>query len=128
MEASTTRPSAEGGLLLPVGSSNVQAVIQLRRRLERGIRHPVVGPLLILLLAVLLAMTVMHETHESIGGDPGEFCVALVGVLLALLTFVVQIVAFAHVLAPTLSRGPPERPLVACSVGRARPDILSLRL
>ncbi len=87
-----------------------------------------VGPLLILLLAVLLAMTVMHETHESIGGDPGEFCVALVGVLLALLTFVVQIVAFAHVLAPTLSRGPPERPLVACSVGRARPDILSLRL
>lgn len=103
-------------------------MIQLRRRLERGIRHPLIGPLLILVSAVLLAMTVLHETHETIGGDPSEFCVALAGLLLALLTFVVLTAAVAPVLAPTLARGPPDRVHVASSVGRVRPNLVSLRL
>ena len=103
-------------------------MIRLRQRLERGIRHPVLGPLLLLLLVLLLAMTAFHESHETIAGHPGEFCVAFVGFLLGLLSLVVRIAIVTVVPAPIVARGPPEPPRVARVVGRPRPVLISLRL
>ena len=65
-------------------------VIRLRQQLGRGIRHSVLEQLLLLLLVLVLAMTAFHESHETIAGHPGEFCVAFVGILLGLqIAFVV---------------------------------------
>ncbi|MHB1243412.1 MAG: hypothetical protein ACYC1P_08460 [Gaiellaceae bacterium] len=40
-------------------------MIRLRELLERWLRHPAVGPILILLLAVALAFLVLHEVGEG---------------------------------------------------------------
>ena len=48
-------------------------MIELRRKLERGLRHPLLGPVCLLLLALLLAFTVVHGAHDQI-----ESCCELV--------------------------------------------------
>ena len=40
-------------------------MIRLRELMERWLRHPAVGPILIVLLAVALAFLVLHEVGEG---------------------------------------------------------------
>lgn len=84
--------------------------------------------MLLLLLVVLLALMVLHETGESIGGDIGQLCV---GITLVLLTAVLLPPArgFVRVAGAVLTaRAPPLRATTRSTSIPARPDILPLRL
>lgn len=51
--------------------------------LERGRAHPILGPLVVLLLVVLLAMVIIHtalDGHDS-ATEVGILCVAIITVL-----------------------------------------------
>lgn len=85
-------------------------MIQLRQTLDRGRRHPILGPLLVLLLVLLLAMTFLHGAHDSheLASDFGGFCLGMAFVLAML---VVERIARSN---PTFTvavpddRGPPH--------------------
>jgi hypothetical protein len=65
----------------PVHCENV---IRLRKEMERAARHPLFGPICLLLLALLMAFVVLHVTHDAAhADDAGELiCVAFaIGVL-----------------------------------------------
>ena len=59
----------------------------MRAWVERGRRHPLLGPLLLILLVIVLVLIAMHEGGESISGHSGEFCVALALALMTLGAF-----------------------------------------
>jgi hypothetical protein len=40
-------------------------VIRIRGAITRGLRHPVFGPLLLLLIAIALVLIALHETTED---------------------------------------------------------------
>ena len=83
-------------------------MIKLRRFLERGVRHPVWGPLLLLLLVVLLALIAMHEGSESFATDLGELCVGI-AITLTVMVFLPRGHVGARVTVTTAGvRGPPE--------------------
>lgn len=48
-------------------------MIRLRESIQRWLRHPIAGPLLLVLLAVALAFLVVHEVVE---GSPESFAAA----------------------------------------------------
>jgi hypothetical protein len=83
-------------------------VIALRRNIERGVRHPLLGPLCLVLLALLLTFTVIHGAHDQMhGGDALLVCVAfLIGAIVSLAFPRLRMVA---VLIPRPARGPPAR-------------------
>ena len=58
-------------------------MIRLRRTLERGRRHPILGPIVLILLVLLLAMVFMHAAQDehSTAIDAGFFCLAIVAML-----------------------------------------------
>lgn len=58
-------------------------MIRLRRQIERGLRHPLAGPLLLLLIAALVVFVALHELTEGLPGDTALACVALALALLA---------------------------------------------
>jgi hypothetical protein len=62
-------------------------VIRLRHLLERGLAHPILGPLVLIVLAVLLSMVFLHVSEDGHGalGELGAACVALTTVLGSLL-------------------------------------------
>ena len=68
-------------------ASSMSRVIALRAWIERGRRHPLLGPLLIILLVLVLVLIAMHEGGESVAGHSGEFCVALALVLMAIAVY-----------------------------------------
>lgn len=90
--------------------------------------HPVLGPLLVFVLAVLLAMTALHESHESVGGHPGEFCVALVGILLGLLSLVVRVAVRVQPTMSVPARSPPIPVAVPLTISYSRTTLPPLRL
>lgn len=84
-------------------------MVRLRRMLERGRRHPVLGPILVVLLVLLLAMTWLHAAHEGWDGaiDLGVVCVVLASIVVGLVlgrlvTFVPGLAAHTRA-----DRGPP---------------------
>jgi hypothetical protein len=103
-------------------------VIKLRRQIERGLRHPVVGPLLLLALAVLVAFMALHVTSESISGHAELICAALALVLLVALSGGESPQLATRVVATNSSRGPPVASLRLRIPGRDAPDYLPLRL
>ena len=56
------------------------AVIELRRKIERAIAHPVWGPVVIVVLAVLLAVVFIHVVADDAGfvADVGAICFGVV--------------------------------------------------
>lgn len=44
-------------------------MIRLRQSIERGLRHPVLGPLLLLLLGLVLAFMVFHAIEHGVEGQ-----------------------------------------------------------
>lgn len=61
-------------------------MIRLRKLIDRGRRHPVLGPVLIVVLVLVIALMMFHEGHESTGADVGVLCV---GIMLLLIRAVV---------------------------------------
>ena len=82
-------------------------MIRLRQQIERGLRHPVVGPLLLLLLAVLVVFIALHETSEGIAGHVELICVALAMVLLAVLPLTEALRLTIRLRGASPSRAPP---------------------
>ena len=80
-------------------------MIELRRKLERGLRHPLLGPVCLLLLALLLAFTVVHGAHDQL-----ESCCELV-VCIAIVFIVLVCVRPARLrplfYSVQVPRGPP---------------------
>ena len=57
-------------------------VIRLRRMLERGRAHPVLGPILLIALAVLLSLVLLHVVLDgSAAAEIGAMCLALASFL-----------------------------------------------
>lgn len=103
-------------------------MIRLRQLIDRGRRHPLLGPLVILLLVLLIALTMLHEGHESVTGDVGVLCV---GIALLLMTAVVlaSVAPFMRLVAAALAaRGPPAYLVDTAVFGRNPPSSLPLRL
>jgi uncharacterized protein (DUF58 family) len=59
-------------------------VIRLRELLERGMRHRWLGPAFVLLVALLLALVVLHTTADQ-ATEATVVCVAFLVILVALL-------------------------------------------
>jgi hypothetical protein len=85
------------------------AMIQLRRRIERGMRHRWLGPLFVLLLVLLLVMTAIHAIHDvdHIATGAGEVCLGIA-------------VGFG-VIVLTRSGRQAQAPAVLLALGRAPP-------
>jgi glycerol uptake facilitator-like aquaporin len=85
-------------------------MIRLRQTLDRGRRHPILGPLLVLLLVLLLAMTFLHAAHDSheIAIDFGGFCLGMAVVLAMLVVGRITRSAPAFTIAVHDDRGPPH--------------------
>jgi len=103
-------------------------VIRLHRLIDRGRRHPVVGPLVVLLVVLLVALTMLHEGHEGLAGEIGVLCV---GIALFLVTAaaLAPVAQFTSLVAAALSaRAPPSRLAEILSFGFRTPSSLPLRL
>lgn len=53
---------------LPSESVTIPRVIRLRQSLETGFRHPLFGPLLLALVALVLAFVVFHTVEHGVEG------------------------------------------------------------
>lgn len=83
-------------------------MIALRRTIERGVRHPLFGPLCLILLALLLVFTVIHGAHDQIHNETG-LMVCLAIVITALLSLLVPRIVVARFVTPRASRAPPQQ-------------------
>lgn len=86
------------------------------------------GPVCLILLALLFALTVMHSAHDQI--QQGELIVCIAFLISAIVLFVVPPLCFVRVVADLSSRAPPvplRRPRnpIAGSLGNA---LIPLRL
>lgn len=86
-------------------------MIRLRRLLERGRAHPVLGPLVVIVLVLVLAMVFVHAAHDGheTVADLGAICVGLVTFLGVVLLERLRRCAPAPVIAVRGDRGPPRR-------------------
>ena len=90
-------------------------MIELRRKLDRGLRHPLLGPLCLVLLALLLAFTVMHGAHDQMH-DVGELIVCVALLIGAIVSLTMPRLRDVAVTARRAPRGPP-----VVSVARSLP-------
>lgn len=99
--------------VLSAVSDSLQRLIGLRRYIESGLRHPVVGPLLLLLLAVLVVFMALHEMSEGLPGDAAMACVAIALVLMTVIPLTVSRPLTSRPAAKHPPRAPPvqSRPL-----------------
>jgi hypothetical protein len=81
-------------------------VIELRRKLDRGLRHPLLGPLCLILLALMLAFTVVHGAHDQMH-DAGEMIVCVAFLLSAIVSLAMPRLRDVVVVALRAPRGPP---------------------
>ena len=56
-------------------------MIRLRRILERGHAHPVLGPIILIVLVVLVALVFLHMAQDGSATEIGAMCLALATVL-----------------------------------------------
>jgi hypothetical protein len=82
-------------------------VIALRRGIERGVRHPVFGPLCLILFALLLALTVAHGLHDQFHDGELVACVAFV-VIGAIVSLVLPPLAGLRSTRLVACRAPPQ--------------------
>ena len=86
-------------------------MITLRRALERGRRHPVLGPIVVVLLAILLVLVVLHAAHEGWDGaaELGIACVVIATLMGVVVSCCLRCTAPLRLLGTCLRRGPPAR-------------------
>jgi hypothetical protein len=84
-------------------------VIELRRKLDRGLRHPVLGPILLILLALLMAMTVLHAVQDGhdAATELGAICFAILTILGPVVLIRMPRQCPVHLLEWRRDRGPP---------------------
>jgi putative effector of murein hydrolase len=82
------------------------AVIELRRKLDRGLRHPLLGPLCLILLALMLVFTIVHGAHDQMH-EAGELIVCVAFLLSAIVSLAMPVFRDVIVVAPRAPRGPP---------------------
>lgn len=89
----------------------LSAVIELRRKIELAVAHPVLGPVVIVLLAVLLALVFIHVIQEDSGvaAGIGAICFGIVTVLGAVLRERLRLETPVLVVM-ACERGPPAVP------------------
>lgn len=84
-------------------------MIRLRRTLERGRAHPILGPILLIVLALLLAMVFLHAAHEghNAATEAGVLCLAILTILGSLVLDGVRRSVPAAMVQARGDRGPP---------------------
>lgn len=94
-------------------------MIELRRRLERGLRHPLLGPLCLIVLALILAFTVMHGAHDQMQAA-GELFACVAFLIGAIVSLSMPRLREATTIALRAPRGPPVSPVSEPLSGRTR--------
>jgi hypothetical protein len=84
-------------------------MIRLRLTIKRGMRHPVLGPVFIVLFALMMVFVCLHGIHESqhMATEIGVVCLGLVSLLSVLLLIRVGRAAPPPVLLVREGRAPP---------------------
>ena len=84
-------------------------MIWLRRTLDRGRAHPILGPILLIVLALLLALVFLHAAHEGhdAATEVGAFCLAILTILGPLIIERIRRTSPAIVVPVRGDRGPP---------------------
>ena len=108
------------------------AVIELRRKIELAVAHPVWGPVVIIALAVLLGLVFIHVVFDDAGfvADMGAICFGVVTVLAAILCRHLQLEMPVLLVGLVEKRGPPRaarRSSHAVSLLRTADFVLPLR-
>jgi Flp pilus assembly protein TadB len=83
-------------------------VIRLRQRLQAGLEHPVAGPLLLLLIALMLTFVFLHTVEHGVEGLLFA-CVMLVGAALRLVVVLGRASPTRRVTPALRRRAPPTR-------------------
>lgn len=94
------------------GSCTVQcSMIRLRHALERGSAHPLLGPILLLMLAFVAVMVYFHATHDGheTAAGIGMLCLGIVTLLGPVLLIRTRRAAPPPLKTPRGDRGPPRR-------------------
>jgi hypothetical protein len=102
-------------------------VFRLRHSLETGIRHPLLGPLLLLFLALILAFVFLHTIEHGVEGLLFS-CVVLVATSLRLAVVLGRTSRAATEQLPLLGRAPPRRALRLLPPSRLPPVLFALPL
>ena len=124
--ANSVAPPAEYSPVRGNGLTS-RSVIALRRTIERGVRHPLLGPLCLILLALLLAFTVLHGAHDQLHESSDLIvCLAIVVVALGSLALA-QLPVFRLVFVPG-PRAPPSPSLPPRRLSVLRAARIPLRL
>ncbi len=86
-------------------------MIRLRSMFERGRAHPILGPVLLIVLVLLLAMVFLHVVQEGVEAamELGAMCIAIATVLGLLLTHRTLLRRVPELIGTSDSRGPPCR-------------------
>ena len=104
-------------------------MIRLRQSIEVGLRHPLLGPVLLLLLALLLVFVIFHTVEHGVEGLLFS-CAILAAVALRLVVVLGRTWRAAADQLQVLGRAPPRRALRFLPPSRVPPAglVLPLRL
>lgn len=83
-------------------------MIRLREGIQNAVSHPLLGPLVLVLLALLLAFVALHAVEDGLAGALFACAFAAVAVL-RIVARPVRTVAPAALVAATAGRAPPRR-------------------
>ena len=99
-------------------------MIELRRNIERGMRHRWLGPLFIIVFCVLMALMFLHAMHDrhNMGTELGELCLGITMMLGIVLLIRVRFKATLALVPVRIGRAPPARRL---PMGRTHRTALS---
>ena len=102
-------------------------MIQLRQAIEAGLRHPLLGPLLLLMLGLILAFVILHTVEHGVEGL--LFSCSIVAAVSLRLVVVLDRTWRATTHQPLLpGRSPPRRTLRILPAGPVPTGIVSLPL
>jgi hypothetical protein len=101
-------------------------MIRLRAAVVRGLRHRWLGPALALLLAVLLALLVLHSALDEAPASDVVVCVAIA--LLVVSRFVAPPLGSRQKTRPTSLRAPPLELVAVRAPAQSRHSSPPLRL
>ena len=91
----------------PTVSTTIPRVIRLRRAIEAGLRHPLLGPVLLLVLALGLAFVVLHTIEHGVEGLLFT-CAIMAAVVLRLVIVVGRVSLVRREPRMPARRGPPR--------------------
>jgi hypothetical protein len=108
-------------------SSTIVAVIRLRQSLEAGLRHPLLGPLLLLFLGLILAFVVLHTIEHGAEGLLLA-CVVVAAISLRLVVVLGRTWRAATDQLPLFGRAPPKGAVRRLPPSRIPPVLVALPL